>query len=111
MELNDDFESYKVVFSVNNPREVGTSEMLLEANHDEINNQMLYKSNKDVNWMQDKYGLSKRPWMCTVKLSNLEGSNVGEFKQDADTMLRYRYGKRGAEYPQTWWEREPKRSV
>lgn len=61
--------------------------------------------------MQDKYGLSKRPWMCTVTLSNLEGSNVGEFKQDADTMLRYRYGKRGSEYPQTWWEREPKRSV
>jgi hypothetical protein len=39
VELNDDFESYKVVFSVNNPREAGTSEMLLEENHDEIKNQ------------------------------------------------------------------------
>jgi len=39
VELNDEFEKYKIVFSVNNPREHGTSEMLLEENHSEIENQ------------------------------------------------------------------------
>lgn len=41
VELNDDFEKYKVIFSVNNPRELGTSEMLLEENSAEIQNQSL----------------------------------------------------------------------
>lgn len=111
VQLNDEFEKYTVHFSVMNPKDAGTDEMIMEENSEEIVDQYLEKNPLKKEWMGVKYGEDVRPWRCQVSLSNTEGSNTGQWKPSAENVLRYRYGRKGTDFPSVCWEREPARSV
>lgn len=111
VQLHDEFEKYSVHFSVMNPKDAGTDEMIMEENSEEIVDQYLEKNPQKKEWMAVKYGEDVRPWRCQVRLNNTEGSNTGQWKPAAENVLRYRYGKKGSDYPSVCWEREPARSV
>ena len=111
VQLADEFEKYSVHFSVMNPKDAGTDEMIMEENSEEIVDQYLEKNPLKKAWMGVKYGEDVRPWRCQVRLNNTEGSNTGQWKPAAENVLRYRYGKKGSDFPSVCWEREPARSV
>ena len=111
VQLADVFEEYSVHFSVMNPKDAGTDEMVMEENSEEIVDQYLEKNPLKKGWMTVKYGEDVRPWRCQVRLKNTEGSNTGQWKPAAENVLRYRYGKKGSDFPSVCWEREPTRSV
>ena len=73
---------------------------------------MTQERNASTEWMYTKFGKPVRPYVVDVVLDNYANNSDGVFVKNADTMLRYRYGRRDV-YNQDFvhWEREPLRFV
>jgi hypothetical protein len=77
VELNDEWESYTVTFSVVHPVDEQHDEINLVGNWPGMNNVVMHKIPREINWMKTKYGKLMQPYECTLKFQNTEGDSCG----------------------------------
>ena len=76
VELIDEWEVFKVRFSMFYPIDSTDEEMNLEVNEVTLK---MEKVNIDTNWMLNKYGQKMRPYWAEIKLPNTESGDSGQF--------------------------------
>lgn len=72
LEQRDEWETYTISFSINNSKEAGTDEVLLQENESSpgFQTHFLQKRTVDTNWSHLKYGREIRPWFADIKVKN-----------------------------------------
>ena len=112
--LNDLYGKFKIFFAINYSTNDGTSHLVLQEDSSEIKDDLpLHQErNASTEWMYTKFGKPVRPYVCDVVLNNYANDSDGVFVKNADTNLKYRYGRRDVNSPEhIHWEREPQRFV
>ena len=73
---------------------------------------MVQERDPSSEWMYTKFGKPVRPYVCDVVVDNYANNSDGVFVKNADTMMKYRYGRRDPHSMEhIHWEREPFRYV
>jgi hypothetical protein len=112
--LNDLYQKFRIFFAVNYSTNDGTTQLVLQENSKEImdNSPLIQEREASSEWMYTKFGKPVRPYVCNVILDNYANNSDGVFVKNAETMLKYRYGRRDVHTPEhIHWEREPLRWV
>lgn len=111
LELDDIFEAFTCVFSVNFPESEDLSDvMTLNGKAGVINSVTMYKDTEKTHWMPIKYGKPMAPWKITVVMPNIESGENGQWKPATSTnLITYQYDMKNDQKNLALYEREPKR--
>ena len=110
-EIDDIYEAFTCVFSVNFPESEDLSDvMTLNGKAGVINSMAMYKDTEKTHWMPIKYGKPMAPWKITVVMPNTESGENGQWKPATSTnLITYQYDMKNDQKNVCLYEREPKR--
>lgn len=118
MEINDEWEHFKIRFTINDPIEeelvnqdefmriIGSNPMLGSQNEGEMESTppiRMKRTSKPIPWLLDKYGQNMRPWEIIISFQNGE--------MELPNKIIYSYSKSNEAETSIVKEREPARSM
>jgi hypothetical protein len=92
VELDDEWEEFTVVFSVNHPSKDFNDKMMLDGNVTSIDLLKMERVKAEEDWMNVKFGEPMIPWKVEVQMTNNESGDDGKWKAWTESnMITYKY--------------------
>jgi len=112
VELNDEWESYMIRYTVFYPMDDSEDYLTMESDRTGMQVLKMERTKEPSDWMQSKYGQQMRPWECIVKIPNTVSGDCGQFEEGSyDKNLFYSFSKKNNKRAEVVMEREPKRMI
>jgi hypothetical protein len=111
VEIDDEWEEFTVIFSVNHPSIDYTGKMFLDGNITSIDLLEMRQDEDEEEWMPVKYGEEKRPYKVQVQMANKESGDEGKWKSVTSTnCVHYKYELKNMSKNASVSERDPERN-
>jgi hypothetical protein len=77
VELNDEWESYMIRYTVFYPLDDPEDHLTMECDRTGMQVLKMERTKEPTDWMSSKYGQKMRPWECIVKIPNTVSGDCG----------------------------------